>query len=261
MYCGQLRNFDRPELIKQNIENLFGRFPCDLFVSCWDTRGYSFSHGQAKVSAYALHGDISRKQVENVLAGTQSKVCDFEIENFDAWLNDQKPAIKQMYQDGFRFGSKVVPATSFPQLYKIERANQLKTQFEKSQGFKYDIVVRFRPDMCLASPIPTDYLALGLQSKMICHLNTPQSFFPCRIYDIFFFGNSDDMDVLCSTWSRIDDLLKDPFENKLPVADACRLLYLQAIRNGFKVVDMETCIGDIYRDEPMDEYLRKIAEL
>lgn len=66
---------------------------------------------------------------------------------------------------------------------------------------------------------------------------------------------------MCSTWSSIETLLNDQFDNKLPIADACRLLYLQAIRNGLKVIDMEECIGDIYRDEPMDEYLKKIARL
>jgi hypothetical protein len=230
-------------------------------VSCWDTRGYSYSHGQAKASVYANNNDISREQVENILGQTQSSVRAFEIENFDTWLNFQSDSIKKMYKDGFQFGDKIVPATSFPQLYKIERANHLKSHYERTHGFKYDLVVRFRRDMCLAYPIPTDYLAQGLQTKTICHLNTPKSYFPCRIYDIFFFGGSEEIDIMCSSWSSIETLLNDRFDNKLPIADACRLLYLQAIRNGLKIIDMEECIGDIYRDEPMDEYLQKIAHL
>ena len=66
---------------------------------------------------------------------------------------------------------------------------------------------------------------------------------------------------MCASWSSIETRLNDQFDNKPPVADACRLLYSQAIRNGLNLIDMEKCIGEIYRDEPMDDDLKKIPRL
>ncbi|EJH9402433.1 hypothetical protein NF821_005030, partial [Escherichia coli] len=83
-------------------------------------------------------------------------------------------------------------------------------------------------------------------------------FYPNRIYDILFWGKSENMDYICDSWNNIQNLLDDKFDNGLPVVDCCRLLYVQALRSHLKVVDVSRCIGDIYRDENIDDYKHKI---
>jgi len=50
------------------------------------------------------------------------------------------------------------------------------------------------------------------------------------------------------------EYINDPFNNGLKNVDVCRLLYIGATKNNVNVIDMDRCIGDIYRDEPIDVY-------
>ncbi|WP_145032486.1 hypothetical protein [Pantoea ananatis] len=262
LYCGQLRNFDNPELLEMNFRNILSKFNCDIFASVWDARGYSFQHGEAVPAKYSQDTDISVEKLKNILSRPGCKVRDVEIENFDQWLEVQDPRIINLYNEGLRFGEKVVKATSFPQLYKIYKANQLKCKFELANNFKYDLVIRFRPDMGFIESIPENYLNDELNfmksSSDIYHLNPPKIFYPDRIYDILFWGNSKNMDAICDSWTNINNLLDSDFDNGLPSVDCCRLLYLQAKNSHLNVIDVPRCIGDIYRDEPIAVYTDKI---
>ncbi|WP_187487465.1 hypothetical protein [Duffyella gerundensis] len=262
LYCGQLRNFDNSELLLINNNNILSKLNCDVFASVWDERGYSFHHGQASPAHYASNKDVSSEKIEYCLAHSGCNVRNVEIENFDEWISNQDSKIQSLYHEGLKFDSKVVKATAFPQLYKIFRANQLKSEFEKKNGFKYDLVIRMRPDMGFIESIP-DYilheeLTFTNQSSNIYHLNPPKIFYPNRIYDILFWGNSDNMDKLCNSWPNIENLLAHDFDNGLPVVDCCRLLFVQALESRLNVVDVPRCIGDIYRDENIEDYKNKI---
>lgn len=265
LYCGQVRNYDDSQLLEMNTKNMFGLYNCDVFASIWDERGYSFHHGEASPSEYAFNKDVSESKLIDLLQHSGCKVREVEIENFDSWLSMQDENIVELYDKGMKFGDKTVKATSFPQLYKIYKANELKVKFEREHGFKYDIVIRVRPDMGFVEPIPDwalqQELILNKNSADIYHLNPPKIYYPSRIYDIFFWGNSDNMNNICNSWLNIQSLLKDPFDNGLPVVDCCRLLYIQAIKNNLNVIDIPRCIGDIYRDENMDEYKDKILNV
>ncbi|EHT4088238.1 hypothetical protein KX058_004474 [Escherichia coli] len=263
LYCGQLRNFDNSELLKMNFDNILSRFNCDIFASVWDERGYSLHHGQAEPSIYSKNKDISESKIHNLLSHSGCTVRGVEIENFDIWIASQNKNIKKLYHEGLHFGDKVVKATAFPQLYKIFKANKLKKDFERQHNFRYDLVIRMRPDMGFVESIPDfclyDELAMSSNnSKNIYHLNPPKIFYPNRIYDILFWGKSENMDYICDSWNNIQNLLDDKFDNGLPVVDCCRLLYVQALRSHLKVVDVSRCIGDIYRDENIDDYKHKI---
>ncbi|MFU0933111.1 hypothetical protein ACM26E_20180 [Kluyvera cryocrescens] len=262
LYCGQARNFDNSELLKMNFDNLLGKFNCDIFASLWDERGYSFHHGQANPSSYSRDRDLSKEKIIRLLNHSGCTVQSVEFENFDNWISNQNEVIQQLYHQGLNFGEKVVKATAFPQLYKIYKANQLKTTFEESNNFKYDLVIRMRPDMGFVEPIP-DYcineeLKISNNTNNIYHLNPPKIFYPNRIYDILFWGNSENMNRMAESWININNLLEDDFDNGLPLVDCCRLLYVQALKSRINVIDVSRCIGDIYRDEDIEVYKNKI---
>jgi hypothetical protein len=259
LLSGEMRNFDNIELIQKNNKYLFELYNCDIFISTWDKKGFSPYHGSINKKNY------SDNNIDNNIKNIYNNIKTINIENYEEWFNNLPYNYKEIYYKGLQINDKkVVNATVFPQLYKIWDCKRLKTEYENKHNFQYDLVIRFRPDMCLVEKIPEKYLNdffhvnKELQQNKIFTLNPPKIFYPMRIYDIFFYGNNESMNKLCNCWLNILDCINNPFDNKLPMVDSCRVLYVCCLLNNLNVIDITRCIGDIYRDEPINEYVNKI---
>jgi hypothetical protein len=262
LLAGEMRNFNNIELIRQNNKNLFELYNCDIFISTWDKKGYSSYHGSINSKDYS-DNTVEEDYIKNIYNNIKS----INIENFNEWFLRLPETYKEIYNKKFKTGNHTINATVFPQLYKIWDCNRLKTEYEITNNFKYDLVIRFRSDMCLIEEIPEEYLKdyFNIDEKMsenkIYTLNPPKIFYPTRIYDIFFYGNNNSMNKLCNCWLNILDCIYHPYDNGLLSVDSCRVLYVQCLLQNLKVVDITRCIGDIYRDEPMKEYINKILTI
>lgn len=71
-------------------------------------------------------------------------------------------------------------------------------------------------------------------------------YYPNRIYDVLFYGNSSTMDNICSAYNKFPELVYDSFDNGLNNRDCCRILKVLSNRFNMNVVD-RPIIGDIYR--------------
>lgn len=258
LLCGEMRNFDHPILLQNNMCNLINLHNCDIFVSTWRHRGYSFNHGNTNKKSYADNSIIA-ESVINVYG--KERVKALSIEDFTHWKQNILDAdSRDILDTGFYNGHNLCPATCVPQLYKIWDANRLKTEYELKNGFTYDVVIRFRPDVCFIYPIPLKNI-LELPDNTIIHMNPPKIFYPNRIYDIFFFGRSSSMNNVTNSWQRIHELIRHPFDNGLSPVDCCRILYIMAnIVCGYKVIEIPHCLGDIYRDENFKLYTQNINQ-
>lgn len=259
LLAGEMRNYDNIELVQKNKKYLFEVYNCDIFISTWDKKGYSPAHGYAYNKPYS-DDKITIQNIENIYNNIKS----INIENFNDWFSNLPEEYKALYNLRQHGGNCY--ATVFPQLYKLWDCNRLKTEYEKQNDFQYDLVIRFRPDMCLVEEIPKEYLTDFLDidkvsQNKIFTINPPKIFYPNRVYDIFFFGNNESMNILCDCWNNILNCIHYSYYNGLPQVDACRVLYVQCLLNNLHVIDMQRCIGDIYRDEPMDEYINKILHI
>ena len=260
LICGEMRNYNNPELIKRNNQFLFTKYNCDIFISTWENKGYSPYHGSVDTKNY------SSDKISDDIINNYNNVKNINIENYESWFSNLPDEYKEIYNLGLNCGNKIVNATVFPQLYKIWDANRMKVLYENEHNFKYDIVIRFRPDMCLVEEIPNKYLNefIKLESNnnnKIWTSNPTKIFYPNRIYDIFYYGNSDCMNTIAESWINILKYIKDPFDNGLPKVDSCRVLYVAALLNNLNVIDISRCIGDIYRDESIQEYTNKIFNI
>lgn len=262
LLAGEMRNFVHTDVLACNRRHLFDRLNADIFVSTWSHRGWSFGHGHNAETPYSK----ATVTEEDVVACYGPRVKAVHVESFDDWRRDVLDAQgNRLFEQGFYNGENRCPATCFPQLYKIWDANRLKRAHEVTMGVAYDIVIRFRPDVALLEPIPAEHLnpllvADAPPPKAIWHMNPPKIHYPDRVYDIFFYGTSAAMDCVADAWPAVHDLIAHPFNNGLSAVDCCRLLYIQArIINGYDVVDIRRCLGDIYRDEPFSEYVQKIT--
>ncbi len=84
--------------------------------------------------------------------------------------------------------------------YKIEKCNQLKLDFESSNNFKYDCVIRFRGDVELLQP-------LHINKDDLHKLAIPLHGDYYGLNDQFAYSNSDVMNKYSSTFSNISDHL------------------------------------------------------
>ena len=69
------------------------------------------------------------------------------------------------------------------------------------------------------------------------------------------------MNKICNVWSNILECIEFPFDNGLPSLDACRVLFVMCIINQLEVVNISRSFTEIYRDEPIDEFIHQILHL
>jgi len=259
LLAGEMRNYNNRDLLSYNNANLMGLYDCDVFVSTWTHCGKTQNHGSVIDGLYA-----NSSVCETDIRELYSNVRGVRIEDYETWKTSMPETYKHHYLGGLNVGEKTIDATSFPQLYKIYDANQMKMQYEKANHFTYDLVIRFRSDVCIIEQIPHEYinpfmeLDQSVTENRIWHMNPPKIFYPSRIYDIFFYGNTQTMNHVCDTWKHMIEYIEHSFDNGLPKVDCCRLLYVACITHNVQVCDIPRCIGDVYRDETFETYREKI---
>lgn len=97
-------------------------------------------------------------------------------------------------------------ANAIGMYYKIYRANELKKQYEKENNFKYDIVIRCRPDFSFEDPLLLEHLKLATNNTII----KPRDSYSIKSdsNDKFSLGTSEVMDKYCDLYHRIYEYYK-----------------------------------------------------
>jgi len=242
---GEMRYFT-DELVVDGFQKYIQTWEPDIFVSTWDHLGRSMNH------EYISPREVKEQQqdLELYIRDTYPGIKSVEIENYNRWI-DNMPADEYNLAYSEVYASRTI--NSYTQLYKIYKANNLKICYEKEQGIKYDIVLRARPDNLFVRPLALE----EVQQKTIYNINLEGgAYYPNRIYDIFFYGGSDEMDAVCSSYLKYRELLYSPFHNGLCPRDTCRLLQLQATSVGLSVESTKDRSCDIYRGQTFEEYYK-----
>jgi len=233
LLSGQMRTFDDPVLLEHYYKNLFEPLNADIFVSTWDNRGCSHAHGASK--ADIATADLITNDMIEAAYKDRLKALDIEtLSDFEATLSDE---YREIYTTGFEWSGLKIKGTSVPQFYKMMRVTELKRRYEHQHNFTYDLVIRARPDLDMVAPLEPRYMTD--LDKNLYHINCPGTFWPHRIYDIFFYSSSKNMDIMGTAYCIISALEKVPFDNRLHPRDACRLLFILAIGTGINVVNMD----------------------
>jgi hypothetical protein len=240
---GEVRHFT-DELVVDGFQKYLETWKPDIFISTWDHLGRSMNHGYISPKEVKEQQQDLELYIRYIYPGIKA----VEIENYNRWIDDMpKDEYNLAYSD--RHSSRTI--NSYTQLYKIFKANNLKICYEKEQGIRYDIVLRARPDNLYVRPLALD----EVQQKTIYNINLEGgAYYPNRIYDIFFYGGSVEMDAVCSSYLKFKELLYSPFNNGLCPRDTCRLLYLQAMNSGLSVKSTKDRSCDIYRGQTFEEY-------
>ncbi len=234
LLTGQMRRYTDPDVI-QSLTAYFAMFSkTDVFISTWSNRGVSYNHGQVQT-----RGDEADEITEDFLRRLYPNMVQCAIHDFAAWEAALEGCRKQVYTEGFQWNGGHIRGTVVPQFFGLWDANRMRIAHERETGAYYDVVIRVRPDVIFAPHLRSLYRSLVANTIYAINNKRSGTYYPQRIYDIFFFGTPDAMNRLCQAYENFEILVTHPWQNGLHPRDACRCLYVQArFLNGMTVVDL-----------------------
>jgi hypothetical protein len=171
-----------------NFLNYIGdlRSSCDFFVHTWDVETISMN----------LHVDIGKE------ANKPFVVDKSVFENFKEVYNPKKMVIDtydsvetRNAPGGLRFNKKA-NAYVVSLFESIFYANELKKEYEKENNFKYDFVVRCRPDLIFSNSKSLKDDIEQAKEKLLLYGAHKRCFGVERVEDIFWISKSDEMDCI-----------------------------------------------------------------
>jgi len=222
---GQLRGFEKAyaSVMKYIIEPLNP----DVFIHTWENIGVSNNiHRRtlpSPIESYLTHND--KKDLTNFTATfpnymnrlEQNKIITpeklQEMYNPKKFVIETEPEIKD-YDNFFNVSvpeklQEKEPKSQWARqlFYKIYECNELKKSVEKEENFKYDLVIRLRPDLSIGGSIDLDFL----NNSLYYRIRTIDPSY--QISDQFFYGDSLTMDKTCDLFKNINTLWSDYSNN------------------------------------------------
>lgn len=253
---GQMRGYLKAyPSVKKNIIDVFNP---DVFIHTWDHIGMS-NNLHRRALPHPMTHYLSKKLINDpsyflslfthfsAQINSQSIVKETDLRklyNPKACVVEKSPPSEE-YDDFFGFAvpsqmSKKQPRTMWSRnlFYKIFKCNELKKDFEKQNNFKYDLVIRLRPDLSIGeviSPqIDKDTLYYRYRTINISY----------QIADQYFYADSHTMDKVCDTYNHIEDLWKQyndtEVNHKYYWAEGLLFTYVQQYHPEVKLIPYRT---------------------
>jgi len=175
-------------------------FDADVFISTWDFDGID---NMIEYYNPKLIRDIASNILENDITDTDNQ--NWSICNVDILKNHQ-----------------------YPMYYKIYDCNELKKEYELLNNFKYDLVIRSRLDLKFGDKhesvsiepyltiMDKDEIKDVINNDVLYLRKDPYKFANRKIdnwiWDQFAFSNSGIMDIYCSTYLNIHNIVNSGAE-------------------------------------------------
>lgn len=173
---------------------------CDFFIHTWDTETIAYcEYIEDDENFIGMTQDEINKLQErsHVESFPEIKLSDERIRNF---INSYNP--KKYRVDNYKEYMDNVPHIILPPIYYTwYESNKLKMDYEKENGFKYDLVIKLRPDIIFKSTrsLIEDIKDLDLESNKLYvwrwdTIHVPNAII--KIEDVHFLGNSNVLDIV-----------------------------------------------------------------
>ncbi len=179
----------------------------DVFIHTWE---YSGITNRSKLSSKNKYGEkITYRQLKKLYNPKKAVIEKFYDEYYDELEGIKFP--KKLKKD-----NPTKTYADLPLFYKIKKCNDLKKEYEEKHGFKYDIVIRMRPDLMIKEKIPGRVLN---ESSVIWlpHFFLDTSKF---LNDRFAISNSENMDYYASLWDNLNKYWKEALK-KIQDGEKC----------------------------------------
>jgi hypothetical protein len=199
-FSGHVRNF-----FEKGLDNFYDNFlylrehghQVDLFFSVWNTC-------DATVSYSANTENFSIKVSDALI--TQLNPAAYLIEDYDSIKH--RFLLKSLHPTIEPESSQIIHEDilhSTPMFYKIWSANSLKTQYEKENNFKYDVVVRYRAQLYMRSPLEPEQVQPNTLYLQYTGIDYQHDSFMTD--DLFAYGDSQIMDIYSEIYPNLSMLL------------------------------------------------------
>lgn len=239
---GQLRSFDNPAILKNLYKHIIEPLKADVFIDTWYDRGDSFYAQSAKINPkYDVRENIEANKVQELYNPIMMK-----IEDFRYWKENLIP--QDLNRNIIKNGVPYIGGTAM--FYKIFGANNLKTEYETENNFKYDLVIRSRFDLIFYKPIEDDYLK---NLNVLWNNNGPAIYMNYRVHDTFNFGNSNIMDTFSNIYLNLPKYWDDKNYLILDKYDSCRVIKICCLQNNI--------LDKSYKDRSMYEVYYQECDL
>lgn len=171
----------------------------DVFIHTWDTIGF-FTRGK-KIKGHR----VKMIQDDTVSPLLWSEVLE-KLQPVAIYQENQR-TVNLRYFDKEEYTIRAyagMPSNYAYNLYSIQKANDLRLQHQKIQGFEYDFVIRTRFDLEYQSNLHID--DLDVQSGSLFYPSYRNGVFP-ELRDVFVMGSSLAVNAYANTFSHIKEYL------------------------------------------------------
>jgi hypothetical protein len=178
-------------------ENIIKKLNPDIFLHTWSEVGSS-----TKSNGKSQYSRVSEKELQDLYGAKKIVIEDFDVNYFE-----EKDGVN--VPDELKKAEPVHYKGSIPMFYKIYYCDQLRVDYEKRIGTKYDFVIRIRPDLFINEPIP-DYVFKdpNLLWNPIILIN-PQT----QVCDKIAVGGCDVMKYYSGVWPKLNEYWQNPLGN------------------------------------------------
>jgi len=188
---GQMRTYEEcyPNLKKYILDPL----QPDIFIHTWEGSGISHKeniHIEEKIVLYS--------ELEKLYAPKKVVIEQFDKSYLDKFSGVKVPNLIKEKEPNQCKGS-------IPLFYKMNKCNELKKEFEKEFDFKYDVVIKLRPDLMILEPLKIQNI---YKNKLyFSNYAINQNY---QLSDKFAYGSSKVMDQYTSVWNYLNEYWKTP---------------------------------------------------
>ena len=215
---GQMRGYLKAyPSVKKNIIDVFNP---DIFIHTWDDLGTSLNLYRRILPPPMPHY-LSKKFIDDssyflslftnfsAEISSQSTVKEADLQklyNPKSCVVEKSPP-SEKFDDFFGFKPPSQILEKQPKViwsrnlfYKVYKCNELKREFEKQNNFKYDLVIRLRPDLSIGEIISHK---VDKNTLYFRYRNINLSY---QIADQYFYADSETMDKVCDIYNHIESL-------------------------------------------------------
>lgn len=188
---GQMRTYKECfDLLNKNILQTLSP---DIFIHTWE--GSGISHKEKKDTE---EGIVTFDDLKNLYNPKDIVIENFESSFLEEYKGVKVPEVLKKKEPSNYKGS-------IPLFYKMYECNKLKKEYEKKHKFKYDVVIKLRPDLMIL-----DKMALNSIDSDKLYFSDYAINQHHQISDKFAYGSSTVMDQYTNVWEHLKEYWENP---------------------------------------------------
>jgi hypothetical protein len=239
LISGQLRAVD-PILINKGLHLFCHGHDVDFYIDIWDFFGVSMAHNPERLTQRTEGRNEIVPYLEKITKGL--RINDIRIYSYESWKEQLSGSYRGLHSEL----SSTLYRHMLPQLFLMQQSFARLS----SPGL-YNVVARLRPDNLFVLPFIE---AVPPNEIRTINFGRHGSYYPNRIYDIFFAMHGASAIEYSKIWDEIFENISLESGCTLKKPDACRILYNHAIRHGLSAETFRYRYTDVFRGD-FQEYI------